>query len=75
MKQAVVIAGPPVRSWGACLVGLIHDEMQAECPEKHIAGQVGEMIAESIRRAGQALGVRCPLDGEHMAGPNWTHTH
>ena len=74
MKQAVVLAGPLVRRNRGHLVGLIHDEMQAESSNDR-AQEIGACIKESIVEAGEILGVRCPLDGEYMSGPNWTHTH
>lgn len=56
------------------LVGVIHDEFQITTPEVH-AEVIGRSAAESIRLAGEALGLRCPLSGNFSVGKNWADTH
>lgn len=52
----------------------IHDEAQMQA--KHGLGdELGRMAVESIRRAGEILGVRVPLAGEYKIGRNWAETH
>ena len=52
----------------------VHDEIQTECrPE--IAERVGELGVKAIRNVAEALGFRCPLDGEAKIGKSWMETH
>lgn len=52
----------------------IHDEIQVECrPE--IAEEVGQILAEGVRLAGDYLDFRCPLVGNYDVGDNWSQTH
>lgn len=52
----------------------VHDEVQIECrPE--IAEWVGKTFADSIKKAGESLGIRCPLAGSYDIGDNWADTH
>lgn len=55
-------------------VANVHDEMQLECSEED-AEQVGKMGVAAIKAAGEALGLRCPLDGEYKVGNSWKETH
>lgn len=64
--------GPPGIRWALML--WVHDEWQFECvPE--IADRLGEMVCRAITQAGDLLGVRCRMDGEHKVGHNWKETH
>jgi len=56
------------------VVANIHDEHQYECDED-IAGEVGELSIECIKRAGEYFNIRIPLDGEANVGNNWKETH
>ena len=60
------------------LVVNVHDEFQWECrkTENNIEAKfMGMMAQSSIKKAGDDLGVRCPLDGEYKIGMNWSETH
>lgn len=37
--------------------------------------RVGELAVESIRQAGEELGMRIPMDAEYAIGTNWSETH
>ena len=37
--------------------------------------RAGEIMAESITKAGEFLNLRCPLAGEYKVGLNWQETH
>lgn len=37
--------------------------------------QVGEIQVRAIRKAGQILGTKCPMDGDYVIGLNWAETH
>ena len=52
----------------------VHDEVQFSCdPDR--AEELGQLFVDSIKKAGETLGVRCPLDGEYNVGANWKETH
>jgi DNA polymerase-1 len=56
------------------LVGLIHDEWQANVrPE--LADEYGQIAAQSIRDAGTYYSFKCPLDGQYQKGASWKDTH
>jgi len=76
MKKALAIFTDYAPKWGLTykLLGSIHDEYQLEAPEKH-ADKVGYLMVESIKAAGIALDLKCPLDGEYKVGNNWAETH
>ncbi len=56
------------------LVGNIHDEVQGEA-HPHLAGNLGGLMAESIRTAGEQFKMKCPLKGNYSVGNNWSETH
>lgn len=76
MKKALAIFTEYAPQWGLDykLVGSIHDEYQLEATEAH-ADKVGYLMVESIKAAGIAFDMRCPLDGEYKVGNNWAETH
>lgn len=76
MKKALAIFTEYAPQWGLDykLVGSIHDEYQIEATEAH-ADKVGYLMVESIKAAGIAFDMRCPLDGEYKVGNNWAETH
>ena len=56
------------------LVVNVHDEFQWECKED-LAKPLGQAARMAIKKAGEDLSVRCPLDGEWKSGKNWAETH
>lgn len=76
MKKALAIFTEFAPQWGLDykLVGSIHDEYQLEAAAAH-ADKVGYLMVESIKAAGIAFDMRCPLDGEYKIGENWAETH
>jgi DNA polymerase-1 len=57
-------------------VNFIHDEWQTEVREdNHIIRIVADAQVDSIRIAGQELGLRCPLVGNAKVGYTWAETH
>lgn len=79
MKEATCILHRKIRSqgWGPSdvqQVGHIHDEIQLQV-RTDISDELGRMAVRSIIEAGEALGFRCPLDGEYKVGSNWAETH
>lgn len=76
MKKALVIFNDKIKAngWDIKLVANVHDELQFEC-KPDIAEEAGKACVQSIREAGIAYNLRCPLDGEYKVGRNWRETH
>jgi len=76
MKKALVIFNDKIKAngWAVKLVANVHDEIQFEC-SPDIAEEAGKACVQSIREAGLAYNLRCPLDGEYKIGLNWRMTH
>jgi len=76
MKKALVLLDLRIKELGvnAKFVANVHDEWQIECSEVY-ADIVGKVAVQSIRDAGVAYNLRCPLDGEYKIGKNWRMTH
>lgn len=55
-------------------VAFVHDEFQIECLRSD-ADVVGQVVANSIREAGEHFKTNCPLDGEYQVGRSWAETH
>lgn len=51
-----------------------HDEYECEA-HPSVAERVREVLEEAIVRAGEVLGVKCPLAGEGKIGKNWAEVH
>lgn len=52
----------------------VHDEWQVTC-HPDVAEKVAEVGKWAITKAGETLGVRCPLVGDAKIGKNWAETH
>ena len=52
----------------------VHDEYQAEVKPEFV-DEYKILAVEAIKKAGEALGFRCPLDGEAKVGNSWYDTH
>ena len=76
MKKALVIFEDYAKQWklNYRMVGNIHDEVQMEVLDKD-AENAGYLMVESIKAAGIAFDMRCPLDGEYKVGLSWADTH
>jgi len=76
MKKALVILDEKFRrnKIDAKFTANVHDEWQIEC-SADIADVVGKAAVQSIKEAGIAYNLRCPLDGEYKIGRNWRETH
>ena len=80
MKKALILLDRHLRIEGwvknkdYAFVANIHDEFQAEVvPDR--AERFGHLAVLAIRKAGEDLDMRCPLDGEFKIGDNWAETH
>ena len=76
MKQALVNLDRMARAHNLDFkfVGNIHDEMQTEVRKEH-AEKFGKLAVYAIEKAGQDLGLRCPVTGEYKIGSSWAETH
>jgi len=76
MKQALVLLDQELRKkkvwYGFCVN--VHDEWQIETKEKD-GELVGKLAVQSIQKAGELLGLRCPVSGEFNTGKTWRDTH
>lgn len=52
----------------------VHDEWQVET-HKDNAERLGQIMVESITKAGEKLGLKVRLDGEYRVGMSWADSH
>lgn len=52
----------------------VHDEWQIIGPREN-ADAIGKAIQAGMKRAGERLGMRIPIEGEYKIGKNWKETH
>lgn len=76
MKIAIILTVKEIKieKLDAFLVGFIHDETQWDSSKKD-AKRVGELMKDSIRKAGEILKLNCPMDGDIKIGSSWAETH
>ena len=80
MKKALVIAYRRFSEEGwvhgreYAFVANVHDEFQKEV-EEQLAERAGQIAADSIREAGVAYGLKCPLAGAYQIGLTWADSH
>lgn len=55
-------------------IAWVHDEIQIETEPQH-AEQVGLLVVEAAREAGEILKFRCPVGAEWKSGKNWYDCH
>lgn len=84
MKLATLKWWPLLKDFNAKLVNFVHDEWQVECPNNmNIALSIAELMADSLRKTGEELELRCPLAGsywnddlkDYTIATNWSRTH
>jgi len=79
-KQATIFAYEELSTRGYvfgkdwALVAHVHDELQVEA-RKEIADEVGHILVDAMRRAGEFFNFRMPIGGEFKLGANWAETH
>jgi DNA polymerase I-like protein with 3'-5' exonuclease and polymerase domains len=56
------------------LLAWVHDEVQIETSPVD-GDEVGKIVVEAARRAGEILKFRCPVDAEYRIGGNWLDCH
>ena len=76
MKWAMIEAYKRIKEAGldGHQVAVVHDEMQYDCSEKD-AEQIGIILRQCIRDAGEHFKSYCPLEGEYKIGLTWSDTH
>lgn len=58
------------------LVAFTHDDWETEVSdEPGMAEELGAIQVNSLKRAGEILQMKCPLDGEAKYGRNWYDVH
>ena len=84
MKLATMKWWPLLKDMDAKLVNFVHDEWQVECPNNmEVALRIANMQANSLRKVGEELNLRCPLAGsfwnkkakDYTIDTNWSKTH
>lgn len=55
-------------------MGYFHDELQFSCPPE-IAEEIGQLGVKAIRKAGEHLKMRVPMEGEYIVGEDWSRCH
>ena len=54
----------------------VHDEWQTRTiDDEAVANYIGQLQADSIKWAGEELGLKCPLAGSFKIGYNWKDCH
>ena len=80
MKQALVCLYDRLAELGLkhgvdyAFVANVHDEWQIETTPE-LADQVASEMRNAIIKAGEVLGMHCPMDAEAKIGKNWAETH
>jgi DNA polymerase-1 len=84
MRHATIMFEPELKHYDAKLVDLVHDEWQVEGPNDfQTCLAIAKMMSESLTKAGEDLGLLCPLAGsywnddlhDYTIGSNWSVTH
>jgi DNA polymerase I-like protein with 3'-5' exonuclease and polymerase domains len=52
----------------------MHDEGQWECHPKDV-DKLKELMGQCVRKAGEYLGLSCPLASDAVDGATWYETH
>jgi DNA polymerase I-like protein with 3'-5' exonuclease and polymerase domains len=76
MKKALILLNERLKLSGMDFkfVANIHDEWQLEVRACQ-AMKAGTLAVEAMVKAGEELGIRCPMTGEYKIGNNWSETH
>lgn len=77
MKLAGLLAIKETKKRGlrALYIAFVHDEFVLRC-HKDDAQEAGEILAEMIGKAGEMLGLLCPMEGDApKIGYTWTEIH
>jgi len=76
MKRALIIAAERVKLEGydAKFINNCHDEFELEVLDGQ-EDEVGQLLCDSIRDAGEYYGLRCPMAGAYMTGKSWAEVH
>jgi DNA polymerase I-like protein with 3'-5' exonuclease and polymerase domains len=70
MSRAAMLAQERVKRFGAHVVVMVHDSFIVEAP-KGTENQVGKIMLESLRTAGNEFTDLIPWQGELELGDNW----
>ena len=68
--HAAIEVNKKVGQYGAKIVGLVHDAIYVECPEKNIK-ECGTMMEHEMSKAATLVFNRVPFVAEAEVGNNW----
>lgn len=73
VKRAMVIANEEIANRGldAHQIIFYHDELDYECSEE-VAEEVGQIVADAMKKAGEFYNLNIPLAGEYKIGVDWS---
>ena len=84
MKLASLKFISKLPEYDGLLVNFVHDEWQIELENDVMrAIELGKLVSQCLKEAGEDLGLRCPLAGsfwnddakDYTIGTNWKVTH
>jgi len=67
-----------LKKYNVLQMAYVHDEWQSRIRDglpEDVYEHVGKTMADSIRWAGEELGLKCPLSGSYKIGYNWKDCH
>ena len=67
-----------LKKYNVLQMAYVHDEWQSRLRDglpEDVYEHVGKTMADSIRWAGEELGLKCPLSGSYKIGYNWKDCH
>ena len=73
VKRAMIIANEEIANRGldAHQIIFYHDELDYECSEE-VAEEVGQIVADAMKKAGEFYNLNIPLAGEYKIGVDWS---
>lgn len=76
MKYAMILLEEAIEELGLDAKKVIdmHDEGQYDVAPRDV-NKVRELMNDCVKRAGELLGLNCPLASDSIAGANWKDTH
>lgn len=76
MKYAMILLEEAIEEFGLDAKKVIdmHDEGQYDVAPRDVQ-KVRELMNTCVKKAGELLGMNCPLASDSIAGANWKDTH
>ena len=70
----MVIANNAIHNVHTHQLAFVHDELQYETPQED-AANLGNLLEEAAKLAGEYYNLRCPIAAEAKTGTNWAEVH